>query len=160
MRCAWAPTPSALPARTSRAPPMGSASRRATAGSRCSTTRHSRTRSGPSAPSRTAGSASPVASTRWRTPMPRAAIRRPARPGGRDVDLPGRPGGDPDALRAGARAWDHLAWEVWHLSRPVEKHLGALLEGWSGPAADTYRVRWEQVRRGLGELDHRLHTNA
>jgi uncharacterized protein YukE len=76
------------------------------------------------------------------------------------VDLPGRPGGDPDALRAGARAWDHLAWEVWHLSRPVERRLGALLEGWLGPAADAYRARWEQVHRGLGELDHRLHTNA
>jgi hypothetical protein len=42
----------------------------------------------------------------------------------------------------------------------VERHLGALLEGWSGPPDDAYRARWEQVHRGLNELDHRLHTNA
>ncbi len=76
------------------------------------------------------------------------------------MDLPGRPGGSADALRAGARAWEHLAWEVWHLTRPLEKHMTALLEGWSGPAADAHRARWEQVRRGLGEFDHRAHTAA
>jgi hypothetical protein len=42
----------------------------------------------------------------------------------------------------------------------VERHLSALLEGWCGPAADAYRARWDQVHRGLSELDHRLHTNA
>ncbi len=76
------------------------------------------------------------------------------------MDLPGRPRGNADALRAGARAWDHLAWEVWHLTRPVERCLTALLEGWSGPAADAYRARWDQVRRGLGEFDHRAQTAA
>ncbi len=79
-------------------------------------------------------------------------------PGGApEVGLPGRPGGDADALRAGARAWDHLAWEVWHLTRPMESRMTALLEGWSGPSADAYRARWEQVNRGLGEFDHRVH---
>jgi len=42
----------------------------------------------------------------------------------------------------------------------VEKNLGALFEGWSGPAADGYRARWEEVRRGLAELDYRLHIMA
>jgi hypothetical protein len=42
----------------------------------------------------------------------------------------------------------------------VEQHLGGLLEGWSGSAADLHRARWDEVRRGLSELDHRLHTNA
>jgi hypothetical protein len=76
-----------------------------------------------------------------------------------DVDLPGRPRGDPDALRAGARAWDHLAWEVWHLSRSVERHLGALLRGWSGPAVEVYPARWDQVHSGLSELDHRTFSD-
>jgi len=76
------------------------------------------------------------------------------------VGLPGRPAGNADNLRAGAGAWDHLAWQVWHLNRPVEKRVGALFEGWAGPAADGYRERWNEVRRGLAELDHRLHTVA
>ena len=36
--------------------------------------------------------------------------------------------------------------------------MTALLESWSGPTADAYRARWDQVKQGLEEFDHRVHT--
>jgi uncharacterized protein YukE len=76
------------------------------------------------------------------------------------VDLPGRPGGDADHLRAVAAAWEHLAWELWNLDRHLEQGVQTLLDGWGGPAADAFARRWNEVRRGFPELDHRLHAVA
>jgi WXG100 family type VII secretion target len=76
------------------------------------------------------------------------------------VDLPGRPAGNADAVRAAARAWDHLAWEIWQLSRALEPRADDLARSWSGAAADAYDGVWHQVRGGFYELDERIHGIA
>jgi uncharacterized protein YukE len=76
------------------------------------------------------------------------------------VDLPGRPSGNAHHLRDGGRAWEHLAWEIWNLTRQVEQRVDALLQGWSGPAADAFAARWTEMRGGFAEFDHRLHAVA
>lgn len=77
-----------------------------------------------------------------------------------EVDLPGRPSGNADELRAGASAWDHLAWEIWQLSRPLEAGVDVLMAGWSGAAADSFAAAWQPVRRAFFELDPRIHDVA
>jgi WXG100 family type VII secretion target len=76
------------------------------------------------------------------------------------MDLPGRPTGNADALRAAAHAWDHLAWELWQLSRALERKADALAQGWSGAAGDAFTDVWRQMRTGFYELDGRIHDVA
>lgn len=76
------------------------------------------------------------------------------------MDLPGRPSGDAEALRAASHAWEHLAWELWQLSRAVETKADALAQGWSGAAGDADADVWRQVRRGFYDLDGRIHDVA
>jgi uncharacterized protein YukE len=60
-------------------------------------------------------------------------------------------------LCARPRAWDHLAWEIWQLSRALEAEADALAIAWSGAAADAYADVWRPVRRGFYELDEKIH---
>jgi WXG100 family type VII secretion target len=76
------------------------------------------------------------------------------------MDLPGRPAGDADAVRAAAGAWDHLAWRIWHLSRSLEPHADDLARTWAGAAADAYATVWHQRRQAFDELDERIHRIA
>lgn len=60
-------------------------------------------------------------------------------------------------LSARRRAWEHLAWEIWQLSRALEAEADALAIAWSGAAADACADVWRAVRRGFYELDEKIH---
>jgi WXG100 family type VII secretion target len=112
----------------------------------------------PSTPSRAASSSSPMLCP---PPAPRTSrLTTPSAVTCAEVDLPGRPSGNADTLRAAAHAWDHLAWEVWQLSRALEVEADGLAQGWSGAAGDAYADVWRQVRRGFYDLDGRIHDVA
>jgi WXG100 family type VII secretion target len=74
--------------------------------------------------------------------------------------MPGRPGGDPDALRRYAGMWDALnssLSDMQNRTRPQADNVSAF---WRGVAADAYHGTWSSYEANFGPLHDAIDTMA